>query len=40
MSFVFGFVVGALTVALIPAEYEDRLRLWIINQWHKVTKKG
>ena len=40
MSFIFGFVVGAVVVALIPPEYEDRLRVGIINQWKKVTKKG
>jgi len=38
--FWLGLVAGALIVALIPPEYEDRLRVGIINQWQKVTKKG
>ena len=40
MNFVFGMVVGALIVAMTPPEIEDKLRLWIINQWQKFTKKG
>ena len=40
MAFALGFVVGAVVVALIPPEYEDRLRVGIINQWQKVTKRG
>jgi len=39
-TFIFGMVVGGVIVALIPPEYEDRLRVGIINQWQKVTKKG
>lgn len=38
--FIIGFVAGAVVIALTPPEYEDRLRLWIINNWQKVTKKG
>lgn len=38
--FWIGILVGAVIVALIPPEYEDRLRLFIINQWQKITKKG
>jgi len=37
---IIGMVAGGLIVALIPPEYEDRLRVGIINQWKKVTKKG
>lgn len=40
MGFVIGFLVGAVVVALIPPEYEDRLRLGIITLWKKLTKKG
>lgn len=40
MSFWIGVVVGAAVVAMIPPEYEDRLRSWIITQWQKITKKG
>lgn len=40
LMFIVGFIVGAVAVAMTPPEYEDRLRLWIINQWQKVTKKG
>lgn len=38
--FLMGFLAGAVVVALTPAAYEDRLRLFLIDQWQKVTKKG
>jgi hypothetical protein len=38
--FWLGILVGAAIVMMVPPEYEDRLRLWIINQWQKFTKKG
>lgn len=45
MEFLTGTVVGAfiagvVLVMLVPPEYEDWLRQWIINQWKKLTKKG
>lgn len=40
MWFILGMVAGAVIVALIPPEYEDRLRLGIISLWQKATKKG
>lgn len=38
--FWIGVLVGAVIVALIPPEYEDRLRVGIINTWKNFTKKG
>ena len=38
--FVIGFIAGAVVVALTPPKYEDALRVWIINKWQKITKKG
>jgi hypothetical protein len=32
--------VGAAIVMLTPPKYEDQLRLWIINQWQKLTQRG
>ncbi len=40
MSFVFGMLVGAVVIMLLPPKYEDWLRQWIINMWKKITKKG
>lgn len=45
MMFSFGMLIGAavagaLIVMLVPPQYEDQLRLKIINLWQKVTKKG
>lgn len=34
------FLLGAAVIMLLPPKYEDRLRLFIINQWQKITKKG
>jgi hypothetical protein len=36
--FILGMVAGGLIVALTPPEIEDKLRVWIISQWQKVTK--
>lgn len=38
--FWLGLVVGAAIIMLTPPEYEDRLRVGIITQWQKFTKKG
>jgi hypothetical protein len=38
--FLFGAVVGGLIVAMTPPEIEDKLRLFVINQWQKFNKKG
>lgn len=45
MTFTLGmlvgaFAAGAVLVMMVPPEYEDRLRLWILSQWQKLTKKG
>jgi len=40
MNFVFGILVGAVVIMLLPPKYEDWLRTWLVNQWKKVTKKG
>ena len=45
MTFTVGMMVGAavaggVIVMLVPPKYEDQLRLWIITNWQKVTKKG
>lgn len=40
MSFIFGFLVGAAAVLLLPQEKTDQLRSWINTQWKKLTKKG
>ena len=34
------FVAGVVLVMLVPPQYEDWLRQWIINKWQKLTKKG
>lgn len=43
MAFTLGmligaFVAGMVLVMLVPPEYEDWLRQWIVNQWQKLTK--
>lgn len=40
LNALFWMAVGGLIVALIPPKYEDQIRLWIINKWQKITKKG
>ena len=45
MGFITGtvvgaFIMGAVLVMMIPPEYEDQLRGWIVKQWQKITKKG
>lgn len=40
MQFVFGLLVGAAIIMLLPPKYEDWLRQWIITTWKKLTKKG
>ena len=39
MLFLFGVLVGAAAVLLLPTERYTQLRDWFINQWQKVTKK-
>lgn len=39
-ALVGGFFMGMGLVMMIPPEYEDRLRGWIVKQWQKITKKG
>lgn len=39
MTFIFGILVGAAIIMLLPPRYEDWLRQWIITKWQNITKK-
>lgn len=40
LTALFWMAVGAVIIMFIPPKYEDALRVWVITQWQKITKKG
>lgn len=45
MTFTIGMMVGGVAagmifVMLVPPEYEDWLRQWIVTGWQKITNRG
>jgi hypothetical protein len=40
LTFIAGFIVGAIAIKMVPQETENRLRQAILTKWQKITKKG
>ena len=40
LMFIVGFLAGAVVIAMVPPEYEDRLRQAILTKWQKLTERS